>query len=158
MLTEGDAGDCGRGIFTNSSEGKNLFAHPRKFSAEFSDNLSRRLLRIAGAAVVTKSGPKAKDLLFRRFGKRLHIWKALQKAFVVGNYRGNARLLQHDFRKPDAIRIFCFAPRQVALKLAKPCEKRFAERRECVAGAHCSYSRTGRSWGPRRQSFAIGLR
>ena len=42
-------------------------------------------------------------------------------------HRGYASLLQHDLRKPDAIRISITAPGQVALVAVVPGEQAFAE-------------------------------
>src|SRR5881397_3975215 len=47
------------------------------------------------------------------------------ETFVIGNHRRDARLLQHDFREPDAVRVSRFAPRQFALELAEPAEQLF---------------------------------
>jgi hypothetical protein len=95
----------------------------RALSSVFGDDLLRCFLQIACPAVITQAGPQAQDFLLRRGSECVNVREALQKSFVVGKRGGNARLLQHDFREPDAIGIFSASPRQITLKLAKPAKK-----------------------------------
>ena len=48
------------------------------------------------------------------------IWESIEEALIIRNDGGDAGLLQHDLRNPDAIRIVCAAPGQVALVLPIP--------------------------------------
>src|SRR5262249_4386583 len=129
-----DACNCRCGVFAYPGECNNLFALFWKVATEFANDLPRCFLQISRAAVVTKSRPQSQDFFFRRFGQRLNCRESFEESIVVGNHGGDARLLQHDLRKPDAIRIFRSSPRQVALKLAKPTQKRFAKRSELATG------------------------
>ena len=61
------------------------------------------------------------------FQKDIMEFAALKKSFVIWNHRRDARLLQHDLRNPDPVCIFRAAPRQIALKLAKPSQQLFSE-------------------------------
>jgi hypothetical protein len=103
------------------------------------------LLKVARAAVVPETGPKAQNFFRRRGGESLNIRKTLKKSLVVRNRRRYASLLQHDFRKPNSVRVFCAAPRQVALKLAKPGKQLFAKCCEFAGLQHCArlFSHTG---------------
>ncbi len=50
------------------------------------------------------------------------------------NDGAHARLLQHDFAEPDAVRIASFAPGKVAAMLAVPAEQRAPEAAEILPG------------------------
>lgn len=67
---------------------------------------------------------------FARASKRIKCREARHKSLVVGQDSGDACLLQHDFCKPDAIRIAVPAPGKIAAILAIPCEQGAAQRRE----------------------------
>src|SRR5262249_39171925 len=78
----------------------------------------------------------SKHLFLRSFSKHAHVREPLKKPLIVGNHRRNASLLQHDFRKPDAIRIFVLPPRQIALELTKPAQQLLAKFREFAPLQH----------------------
>src|SRR5256885_17011048 len=87
--------------------------------------------------------PKAKHFFPRSRVKRLDVWEALEESFVVGHRRSHARLLQHNFRQPNAIRILGVPPGQIALMLAKPSQQLLPKRSEPVTRQHSpAYSRT----------------
>src|SRR6266478_1744175 len=100
----------------------------------FRDDLLRGFLQMARATVIPETRPEEQHFLLRRSGERVNVREALQKSFVVRNGGGDAGLLEHDFRKPDAVGIFRSPPRQVSLELAKPAEQLFAK---CCALARC---------------------
>src|SRR6266446_4126630 len=91
---------------------------------------------ICCAAVIPEARPQPQHFFLRSSGKRVNVREALQKSFVVGDGGGHARLLQHNFRKPDAIRIFRASPRQVTLELAEPAQQLFAKCSELAAVQH----------------------
>jgi hypothetical protein len=57
------------------------------------------------------------NIIQRCCGKTFDIRKALHKPHVVGNNRAYLRLLQHDFRYPDCVRIADFLPRQIVASM-----------------------------------------
>ena len=77
----------------------------------------------ACAAVISKTFPKAEDLLFRSVGNAFDAGKAFYPAQKKGNASFHLRLLQHDFRNPYFIGIIAAAPRKRAHAGFEPCEK-----------------------------------
>ena len=56
-------------------------------------------------ALIAKPRPRREHVIERRFRQSPHIRPALEKFPVVGTNRNDRRLLQHDLRQPDTIRI-----------------------------------------------------
>ena len=104
-----------------------------KFSTMLRHDLLRCLLQIARATVIAEARPQPEHFFLRRFCESMPVGESRQKSFVVRNHGSHARLLQHDFRNPDAVRIFRAPPRQIALKLPEPCEQLLAKRDEFAA-------------------------
>src|ERR1700676_2243874 len=90
-----------------------------------SNNPLRRTLQIPAAAVVAEARPQPQHFFLWCFRQPANIWEAFEKSLVEGNDRRNARLLQHDFRQPDAVRIFVQPPRQFPPVLAEPAQQSF---------------------------------
>ena len=88
------------------------------------DDLLRSLLQVPGAGVVAEAFPKLVDLFRTRFCHRLDGWQFTHPAVPVRNHGFDLRLLEHDFRDPDGIRIAGAPPRQVAGILREPAEQR----------------------------------
>src|SRR5580704_4227864 len=65
------------------------------------------------AAVVAETAPELENALDRRHREAGHVGKGGQKALVVRNDRRDLRLLQHDLREPDPIRVARVLPGQV---------------------------------------------
>jgi len=76
------------------------------------DDLAGRGAQVAGPGVIAQAAPGSEQFGFAGFGQRRHRGEAFQETLVVGNDHGDARLLEHDFRDPDAIGITRPAPRQ----------------------------------------------
>jgi len=115
---------CG-GIGTDSRQRAQIFIAGGRTGG---GHLSCAPMEIARAAVIAQSAPGRQHSGFRRARERMHIGKAGEKAFEVGNDRFDARLLQHDFRKPDAVEIGrSAAPGQIALHAIVPGEERTPE-------------------------------
>ena len=51
---------------------------------------------------------------------------------IVGQDGGDARLLQHDFRDPDAVGVAAASPRKIAAVHGEPSEQVALKMRECV--------------------------
>ncbi len=80
-------------------------------------NRFRGFLQVPSPAVIPKSFPQFQHILFRRLRKRRHIWKTSYKAAVVFLHGLHPRLLQHDLRYPNCVRVFCPSPGKVAFFL-----------------------------------------
>src|ERR1700683_1424405 len=55
--------------------------------------------------------------------QRPYIRKSIEKTLLIGNSRGDARLLQHDLGNPHPIRVFRAAPWQITFRSGKPFEQ-----------------------------------
>ena len=80
-------------------------------------------MKVPRAAVVPESGPEGNNLLFLRFCEGVNGREASQKFFVIRNNCLHTGLLQHNFRDPDAVRIGCRAPGEIAMSAAIPGQK-----------------------------------
>src|ERR1700730_11180622 len=154
------AQNCRGVVAADTGKVKRISFRARKLSLVFGDDFLCGALQIACAAVIAESGPQAQHFLLLRRSERMDVREAIEKALVVGNHCRNACLLQHDFREPDAIRIFGAAPRQVTLVLLKPAEQSFSECGEFAAlQLHVkAYSRTdsaSRCGGTARGSISL---
>ena len=96
-----------------AGQGGNLLALQRKHTAVLSHYLLRRLVQIARPAVITEPAPGGQYRILRCGGQVGQRWKQFKKAQVIRDDRHHLRLLQHDFRQPDAIRVAACLPRQI---------------------------------------------
>src|SRR5271154_4790162 len=80
-----------------------------------------------GAAVVTEAAPGGEYFVLSSRCQRLDGGEAGHPVGVMIEDRANPRLLQHDFRNPDRIRIAGATPGEIALVQVKPGEQRGAE-------------------------------
>src|ERR1700722_6363911 len=94
------------------------------------DNFRGCLMQVSGPAVVSKSSPASQHAFEICARQSLYGRKFRQKIFIVGNYRGDACLLQHDFGNPDSIRVFIPPPREIPLALREPSQQTAAEFRK----------------------------
>ena len=81
-------------------------------SAVGRDRLSRDRLQPLRPDVVTERPPRLRDIAFGRIGERFERGILLEPLVVFRQHAIDLRLLQHDFRDEDVIRIGCLAPRQ----------------------------------------------
>ena len=86
----------------------------RKCAAVSRDDLLRGAMQVARAAVVAEPGPVSQHRVQPRARQMPHGRESREKATVVGNHGGDARLLQHDFGDPDGVRIARAAPFEIA--------------------------------------------
>jgi hypothetical protein len=77
----------------------------------------------ARAAIVSEPAPDGQHVIFRRGGQSLHRGETAEEAIVVVEDRSYPRLLQHDLRDPDGIRIAGSAPGQIAGIPVEPVKK-----------------------------------
>jgi len=83
---------------------------------------------VPGALIIAQAFPGFEHLLERRPGERLEIGKGSQPGVIIGDDGSDRRLLEHDFRHPDAIGIARPAPGKVALAGGVPTEKPAGEK------------------------------
>ena len=67
------------------------------------------------ASVVAHALPSVQNIGRRGLGKRLHSRKTIEPHRHARLHTRHLRLLQHDLRKPNDVRIACAAPRKVAI-------------------------------------------
>ena len=91
------------------------------------DELARRVVQIAGTAIVAETFPKPQDFLRVRRGKVRNCGKGFDESLKVRNDDGGLRLLQHHLADPDAIRIAVLPPRKVATMSIEPSEEPLAQ-------------------------------
>ena len=85
------------------------------------------LVQVACARIVTEPLPVLQHLVDAGVGQRAQVGKALQEILVIGYYRADLGLLQHDFRQPYAVGVLLL-PGQVATAVAmKPVKHRSRE-------------------------------
>ena len=79
-------------------------------AAVFAHEDPGRALEVARAAIIAQAFPKFEQAFFLYGGKGGHIRKHGKEARVIAKHSRNARLLQHDFGNPNAVRLARFAP------------------------------------------------
>ena len=62
-------------------------------------------MQVSCAGVITQAGPQGEHIVDVGIGEGFYCGKTRQKAGVIGNNRLHLRLLQHDFRQPDPVRV-----------------------------------------------------
>ncbi|EET44092.1 hypothetical protein NEISICOT_02044 [Neisseria sicca ATCC 29256] len=129
---EGKGANGGGGASAYAAEGFQVFALRRKRTAELFDDLLRGFVQIARAAVIAQTRPQRQHFVLRRGGKRLYGREFFQETRIVVQHGGNLRLLEHDFGKPDAIRVFDLPREVVPAVLFLPAEEPFGEGDGCV--------------------------
>ncbi len=125
----GDAEHGSGGVAADAGQGQRVFQESREFAAVAGHDLLCRAVQIARAAVIAEAGPMAQNRVGARAGKIADCGEALEESPVVGNHRGNARLLQHDLGDPHAVRVARRAPVQIALGFGEPAEQLRVESR-----------------------------
>ena len=69
-------------------------------------------------AVVAQALPLLKHVGRRGGSQRINRWKSLQPPLPATIYAADLRLLKHNLRNPDSIRVIRATPRQIAIQLA----------------------------------------
>ena len=95
-----------------------------KFSGVLFYDFLRRAMQVTAAAVVSEAGPKLEHVVLAGGGQRIDSWEAREETVVVGDDGGDARLLQHHFRHPDAIGVAAGPPGERPPMMREPCQQR----------------------------------
>ena len=104
-LAEGDGGDRGGRVGADAGEPLKPFCFLGKFSSVFGGYGAGAGMHVARAGIVAEPRPGLHHLFLRRCRQRLDRRPALQKARKIRPDGCHRRLLQHDFRQPDAVGI-----------------------------------------------------
>lgn len=86
----------GRGP-ADAGQGGDGLGGGRKAAVPVAHDFLRAAMQVASARVIAQAGPVRHHVFLRGGGQRRDVWKALQKALVVGDDGGYLGLLQHDF-------------------------------------------------------------
>ena len=108
----------------------------RKPSVVGGDDPPRRRVEVPGPGVVPEARPGREHAGFARPSKRGQVRKTGEERVVAGGDRGHGRLLEHDFRNPDPVRIPGPAPGEGALLAAEPVPECAANPNRPVAAAN----------------------
>jgi hypothetical protein len=119
-LTERDARHRRRRVSAYSRQCPQSFRRAGHRARPLLHHHLRRTMQHARPPVIAQSAPERQHLRLARCRQRLRRGKCRKEKPVVLQHRGHPRLLQHDLRNPDAIRIARSTPRQVALVRSIP--------------------------------------
>ncbi len=153
----GDAQHCGGGVTADAGEREGGFERAGEFSAVTRCDFARCAMQISRAAVISEAGPEFQNFFEPCAAQRGNRRKFFEETMVIRKHGGDARLLQHNFRHPDAIGIAAGAPGKVAAVRGEPVEQRRLKFRECAwreGGVHAViWTRAILAW---RRSFSLG--
>ncbi len=90
----------------------------------FGDDSFSTAVEVAATAVIAQPGPVLQNIIERGRGECRQVRETLQETLVIRNNGIDLRLLQHDFRNPDAIAVAALLPGQImAASLIMPAEQ-----------------------------------
>ena len=126
-LAVGDGRDRARGISAHARQRAKRFGGFREFAVHLPRDQLRRGVQVARAGIVAHALPELEHLF--RLGVRQIEYRRerAQEGFVIALHRLGARLLKHDFGKPDAVGVCFAAPRKGAGVRFVPAQKRVGE-------------------------------
>jgi hypothetical protein len=117
LCAEGDRGDGGCRIAAHARQFAKLCFALGKLPAVILDDGTGARMEIPRAGVIAEPCPSAENLAELGEGKRCNIRPAAQEQAVARQHRLDRGLLQHDFTKPDFVRVGYLtrisAPRQI---------------------------------------------
>jgi hypothetical protein len=105
-----DAGDSSRGIGSHAGHLEPFVPRPGQPTATFRHDETCRLVQQTRPPVISQSRPELQDFLFRSGSQGENVREASVKSTPVRDHRFDCRLLQHDFRNPDAKQIGMLTP------------------------------------------------
>lgn len=124
---ENNAGDGSRRVASDPREITQRCGGHGELPLVFGDDFLCASVQHARPAVVTETAPGGKNRFERSCGQGCEAGKEFQKDAVVFKHRCYARLLQHDFRQPNAVGVAGSAPGKIAPGLVVPTQKRPAK-------------------------------
>jgi hypothetical protein len=108
---EGDRRDRGCRVGADARQARECRLVRRKPAIVAFDHGPRAGVQVARPRVIAEPGPRLEHVVERACGQRGNARPALEKACIIGCDRFDGCLLQHDFGKPDPVRIGLFAGR-----------------------------------------------
>ena len=142
-FTVGDAQDGGGGVAADAGQLQRGFALARELRRRAAPQFHARRDADCARGSSSPGRPTRRALTICGRAPGAARSEISKKSFVVGNHRGHARLLQHDFRDPDAIGVARATPGKVALVAAEPGEQR---RRNCGSAGNCRWVAFREPW------------
>ena len=134
---EGEGGNGGGGAAADAGEFFQFAAFGGETAAKVAADLRRGFVQVAGAAVVTQSGPQPQHFVFGRGGQAGDIGKGAAESRVVVEHGGDLGLLQHDFRQPHAVGVGALPGQAVAAVAALPADQARGELAADGVGIGC---------------------
>ena len=80
-------------------------------------------MKISRASVIAEPLPRAKYLVFGSAGQAGEIGKSAQPLLIIGNDRGDLRLLEHELGDENCVRIAGPAPGEIAPVISIPTQQ-----------------------------------
>ena len=143
-MIEGERAHGIRGVTAHSRQVPNRTQRSGKTTAVFRHHVLGGRAKIPRARVVTQALPGVKDFVLRRGGEGGEIGEAPHPRLIIWDNRGDLRLLEHELRNENCVRIACPAPGEIAAMFPIPGEECVAERR----GARDSFHVGGKRLTP----------
>jgi ribonuclease HIII len=128
-LVEGKAYDRTGRVSSDPRQLQQFIFRRGKVSVQLRHDDLRTPVKISGSMVIPKPLPGEKNFGFAGVRQVANRWESLKPAPVVGQDGCHLRLLEHEFRDKDCIRIRSFAPRQLATLTLKPGDQGYAKLR-----------------------------
>jgi ribonuclease HIII len=119
-LVEGKAYDRTGRVSSDPRQLQQFIFRRGKVSVQLPHDDLRAPVKISGSVVIPKPLPGEKNFGFAGVRQVANRWESLKPAPVVGQDGCHLRLLEHEFRDKDCIRIRSFAPGQLAALTLKP--------------------------------------
>ena len=123
-LVERDAADRAAGVTPHSRQRQHASQVAGEAPAKLVADLLGRLLQVARPRVVAEAFPKFDHRVVVGSGERFDVRELLHPPLPIRDHRLDLRLLQHDLRHPDCVRIARPPPRQIAGVPGEPLEQR----------------------------------
>jgi hypothetical protein len=127
-LVESDAAYRSGGVPSDARQAQDFLKLFRKPPAVLFQDDARGLLHIPNARVIPKPFPELVNFLLLRSSEGGDVRQGAHPRLPISNDGFDPRLLEHDFRNPNRVRVTRSPPGQIARILREPTQQRFDER------------------------------
>ena len=124
-FVKGERSDRSHHVRADTGQSQQFVTPRRNFAIVLRLDFLHRLLQKTRASIVTEPLPGVQNFFRRSLRHRLRRRKFLQPVRVVSAHRLHARLLQHNFRYPGAVRRALFPPGEFAAVDFEPVQQFF---------------------------------
>ena len=124
---ERESGESVCGIAANTRKILDIDQSARKAAAMFFHHGDSRGAEITGAGVIAETLPGVQNVMFGSNCQSGEIGEALQPLFIIRDDGSDLRLLKHELRDEDGVRVVGVAPGKIAAVLTVPGEERTPE-------------------------------